>query len=366
MKKIACIAFVSLVFPCTFGFAQSPNALGARKVQDYFQDVESKSYYQQERIRSMKGEMNEYSERLHGLQEKFHRIFYGKSTDRLHQSPFGKKEKISYPSRKYRKPIPMPEVESIVRRPSEYSGQNSQSNQLAFTVDESGPSEDFVEDDLPLAGSSGQTGFDYFQDGKMGEPKKSFGEGRSEGEYKTSSLGGYLIVSPGMFFPYKDQTTHNGPNKTKHRKYKTGFGVSLAGGYRYKGWNFGAGLLYRENEHDAGSYEKNGQSEPFAEGSESMSIAGFVEVGYSHSFNSWFGLYSKLGLGYGVSMIEDFAPLLTAGNDRTRMDPFFFASGSLGVIFTPAEFLACSLGYRYVHEREVPAHAVEIGLAGRF
>ena len=45
----------------------------------------------------MKGEMNEYSERLHGLQEKFHRIFYGKSTDRLHQSPFGKKEKNFIP-----------------------------------------------------------------------------------------------------------------------------------------------------------------------------------------------------------------------------------------------------------------------------
>ena len=112
MKKSLSLVLFFLLWANSTGFAQSSNGLGARKVQDYFQDVESKSYYQQERIRSMKGEMNEYSERLHSLQDKFQQIFYGRSTDELHQSPFGEKEKISYPKRKYREP--MPEVESIV------------------------------------------------------------------------------------------------------------------------------------------------------------------------------------------------------------------------------------------------------------
>ena len=87
----------------------------------------------------MKGEMNEYSERLHSLQEKFHKIFYGRSTDELHQSPFGGREKITYPKRKYRDPIPLKDVESIVRRPTKRAETNPPSNQLAFTVEDSTP-----------------------------------------------------------------------------------------------------------------------------------------------------------------------------------------------------------------------------------
>ena len=97
-----------------------------------------------------------------------------------------------------------------------------------------------------------------------------------------------------------------------------------------------------------------------------MSIAGFLEVGYTHAFTPWFGLYSSLGLGYGVSVVEDYAPLLSSGQDRTRLDPFFYASGGLGAVFTPTDHLALSLGYRYHHEREVPAHALELGLEGKF
>ena len=102
VKNFAWIALIFLSMFWSWGLAQSPNALDSRKVQDYFQDVESKSYYQQEHYPLDEVEMNEYSERLHGLQEKFHKIFYGKSSDRLHESPFGDREKISYPQRTYR------------------------------------------------------------------------------------------------------------------------------------------------------------------------------------------------------------------------------------------------------------------------
>ena len=340
------IAFASL------GFAQSPNALSARKVQDYFQDVESKSYYQQERIRSMKGEMNEYSERLHTLQEKFHKIFYGRSTDELHQSPFGDREKISYPKRKYRDPIPLDDVESIVRRPTNRTETNPPSNQLAFTVEDSTPSVALEEPvEKPVESSLDRSA----------EPENI------QFSSSVSSFGGYLILRPGVAIPYKDQTTHNGPAKTKHREYKTGMAISLAGGYRWKGWKFGGGVLYRENEHDSGSYERNGANpQLFAGGSQSTSIAGFLETGYTHSFNPWFGIYGTVSLGYGVSRIEDFAPALHPGDNRTRLDPFFFASGGLGLSWTPSQYFAGSLGYRYLHEKEVPAHAIELGLEGNF
>ena len=352
MKKFLVPAIAIQIAFASLGLAQSPNALSARKVQDYFQDVESKSYYQQERIRSMKGEMNEYSERLHTLQEKFHKIFYGRSTDELHHSPFGDREKISYPKRKYRDPIPLEDVESIVRRPTNRTETNPPSNQLAFTVEDSIPSVSLEE---PVESS----------------PDRSSGPENIQFFSSASSFGGYLILRPGVAIPFKDFTTHNGPVKTKHREYKTGMSISLAGGYRWKGWKFGGGVLYRENEHDAESYERNDYinpnfKNPFAGGSQSTSIAGFLETGYTHSFNTWFGIYGTVSLGYGVSRIEDFAPALSGVHDRTRMDPFFFASGGLGLSWTPSEHFAASLGYRYLHEKEVPAHAIELGLEGKF
>ncbi len=354
MKNIVLLAFLSLLH--SWVIAQSPNALGSRNVQDYFQDVESKSYYQQERIRSMKGEMNEYSERLHGLQEKFHKIFYGNPTDEIHQTPFGSKEKISYPKRKYREPVPIEEVHSIARRPSSKSSNEKRSNQLAFSVDQSkATSEKEVESQeeplvLPLA-----------------EEKNIVQEVKRESFSNVSRFGGYLILRPGVAIPYKTKNSHYGVSGTKHRKYDPGLALTLSGGYRWNGWKFGGGVLYRKNDHDSKSYEKNGAiTHPFANGSDSTTIAGFFESGYTHSFNQWVGLYGLLGLGYGVSIVEDFAPLFSGGVDRSRLDPFFFASAGFGVTWTPTEFFALSLGYRYLHEREVPAHSLEIGLEGKF
>ena len=78
-----------------------------------------------------------------------------------------------------------------------------------------------------------------------------------------------------------------------------------------------------------------------------------------------FGIYSTLGLGYGLSVVEDFSPSPN-GPDRTRLDPFLYASVGVGATFTPTDFLALSLGYRYFHEEEVPAHGLELGLIGKF
>jgi len=363
VKKSLSLVLFFLLWANSTGFAQSPNGLGARKVQDYFQDVESKSYYQQERIRSMKGEMNEYSERLHSLQDKFQQIFYGRSADELHQSPFGEKEKISYPKRKYREP--MPEVESIVPTKKPASSFQSRSNQLAFRVEQpkSPPAE--AKEPISLPESPNSTFEDdpivYSEEPILDQPVIYESETDSES-------GGYFILRPGVVFPYEKKTTHRTSSAVKHRKYDPGLMVSLSGGYRWNGWTLGGGMLYRQNKYDSESFETvdGVNNESFADGSKSMSIAGFIEGGYTHSFNHLFGIYGNIGLGYGVSVVEDFAPDLSAGADRTRLDPFFLATLGLGAIWTPIDNFALSLGYRYLYEDEVPAHAIEVGIEGRF
>lgn len=358
MKKLLPVILFLQLFANFIGFAQSPSALGTRKVQEYFQDVESKSYYQQERIRSMKGEMNEYSERLHNLQDKFHNIFYGKSTDRSHQTPFGYKEKISYPKRKYREP--RPDVESIVPRTKPTSRFQSTSNQLAFNINGNKPSQLLVEDEVRLAETS-QLPFEDDQnnppDGYI-EPSVS----------KTPKFGGYFILRPGIAIPYSGKKTFNG-NKVKHRAYNNGPMISIAGGYKWGGLKFGVGVLYRENKHNSKSYEinANGVKSHFANGSKSSTLGGFFETGYHHQINEFFQIYGNLGIGYGVSKVEDYAPNYTPpGYNRTRLNPFFLVTAGTGFTWTPVEFFALSLGYRYLHEEEVPAHAIELGVEGKF
>ena len=48
------------------------------------------------------------------------------------------------------------------------------------------------------------------------------------------------------------------------------------------------------------------------------------------------------------------------------IDPTFYGSLGFGVGFAASEYFALQLGYRYLYEDEVPAHAFEIGLAGNF
>ena len=363
MKKSLLLVLLFLHWAYSTGFAQSSNGLGARKVQDYFQDVESKSYYQQERIRSMKGEMNEYSERLHSLQDKFQQIFYGRSADELHQSPFGEKEKISYPKRKYREP--MPEVESIVPSTKRASSFQSRSNQLAFRVDE--PKATPPEEEQGLRGSESPS--NTVEEGRKDDLNENkWDEPASHESVGGSNFGGYLIIRPSVIFPYKKQTSHQNPSKSKHRVYEEGMAITLSAGYKWKSWKLGGGILYRQNKYDSESFETvdGVNKKSFADGSKSKSIAGFIEGGYTHSFNHFFGIYGNIGLGYGVSVVEDFAPALSAGADRARLDPFFLATLGLGATWTPIDNFALSLGYRYLYEDEVPAHAIEVGIEGRF
>ena len=59
-----------------------------KPVSDYFEKVDDRSFYQQQRIHGLKSELNNYSSRLHTLQQRFDQIFYGLSSKGDHSTPF--------------------------------------------------------------------------------------------------------------------------------------------------------------------------------------------------------------------------------------------------------------------------------------
>ncbi len=55
----------------------TPSYAGEKPVVSYYEDLDDKTFYHQRRIYGMKGELNNYSEKLHNLQARFDQIFYG-------------------------------------------------------------------------------------------------------------------------------------------------------------------------------------------------------------------------------------------------------------------------------------------------
>jgi opacity protein-like surface antigen len=345
VKEVYKYFLIVFLLTSTLGTAQANDVLGTRKVQDYFKDVESKSYYQQERIRSTKREMNEYSKRLHSLQERFNHIFYGKSKKNSHENPFEKEPRVPYPKRQYTERRNKVSTESRPGNPVNFL---DESNQLAFTVEQGNAK--------PPRASSGIVS-------KSTDLKtlKST-SARSISAIKTH-LKGYFILRPGFTIPHRSKTKNypDYPGKSKHREYENGFSLLVSGGFKFSnGFKIGGGAFHRKTKHDSG---KSFQEWPnlkvyYPNGSESISWGGFVEFGYEHALNDFFNLYSDFGVGYGVSITDK-----TLGSD---IDDFVFLTGALGVSWTPVDFFALSMGYRYLHEEEVPAHAIELGIEGKF
>ena len=332
-------------------FGQGYRPAEERGAYDYFDRLGDKSYYQQQKIDFMKDEMNDYSRRLHSLQEKFNQKFFGSQTGSEFNSPFSNNPSNTERSRKSTR---YSKVDSTDQEKQKEVSGNSQ--KLAFEVNQ--PS----------------------QNQGIGKTKElQFTEASSEsmvaspplGFARHNNLGGYLILRPGVVLPYHDKTDHFAGGKTKHREYKPGPAVSISGGYRWKNLLFGAGVLYRRNKHDShDSYEEvSGVRHAFVSGSKSQTVAGFVEFGYDHSFTERVKFLGTLNLGYGVSIVEDYAASanpLAAHYDRKRLDPTFFGSLGLAVGLQANDHFTFLLGYRYLYEDEVPAHGLEIGLNGNF
>ena len=316
-----------------------------RNAYDYFDRVGDKSYYQQQKIDFMKDEMNDYSRRLHSLQEKFNQKFFGSESGDGFKSPFSKQSSESPSQKSFQEP----EKEEPKQTSPRYL-KNSQ--KLAFEVN-LGEATPVVVDEQP------------------NQVREANQDASPPVSRQTQGVGGYLVLRPGITLPYDDKTSHFPGGKSKHREYKPGPMVSLSGGYKWGGLMLGAGALYKENKYDLGdSYEEVGGTRySFNSGSKSKTVAGFVEVGYEHWLDQRVKFISNLNVGYGVSLVEDYSSASTFGGvsyNRERIDPTFYGSLGFGVGFAASEYFALQLGYRYLYEDEVPAHAFEIGLAGNF
>ena len=353
-RSLTVCAFVILSLPF-FGGAylcgQGYRPAEERSAYDYFDRLGDKSYHQQQKIDFMKDEMNDYSRRLHSLQEKFNQKFFGSQTENEFNSPFSKNPSNVEQTPKSNR---FSKVDSTNEEQQNKFLGNSQ--KLAFEVNQSSQNQPFSEtDDSPFAETS----------------RESPSASPPQATARRNNFAGYLILRPGVVIPYHDKTDHFAGGKTKHREYKPGPAVSISGGYRWKNLLFGAGVLYRRNKHDTQhSYEEvSGVRHAFVSGSKSQTVAGFFEFGYNHSFNDRVKFLGTLNLGYGVSIVEDYAASpnpLAAPYDRKRLDPTFFGSLGLAVGLQANEHITFLLGYRYLYEDEVPAHALEIGINGFF
>ena len=340
--KITFLIFASLPFLC---FGQSErregySAISSRKpVTDYFDSVGDKSFYQRQRIHGMKKEINNYSERLHTLQSRFDEIFYGLSRSNDFSKPFNTDMPPMRPSDQslfddnYSSTPTTPRYDRSSSDLFEPPPQNSR-NQLAFQVD--GP-------------------IKYSEDGKT----KALFNPKAHGR---SGLGKYFLLTPGYAIPYKiHRPSSPFPEHDRYKRYDPGVSVILSGGLEISDFRIGLGGMFKRNMHHESSYERHPSLLPplhrdyFRKTAETY--AGFLDLSYSTNFVGNLGGYFGAGIAYYLPVLED---------PRKRVDHGIFATGNLGLSYNFNEMVALRLGYRYLHEDEVPAHVAELGLDFEF
>jgi opacity protein-like surface antigen len=337
------LAFVWMTSPLMMWGQYSSDSRGSflaeeKPVSDYFEKVDDRSFYQQQRIHGLKSELNNYSSRLHTLQQRFDQIFYGLSSQGKHSTPFelsNSPTRPAYQQRTYESnystPSPNPRRVAPQSVPQELQlpqeSVRSQTNQLAFSVEAPGK---------------------YSKEGRVAslfDPEQASRE----------SLGGYLVISPGFSIPYK---THEGDplvNKFRHREYDPGVSVNIAGGLEKNPFRVGIGVSYKRHSLDDSAYETNKFISKIKDtiSGNSQTVAGYLDLGLRTPIASSLDAYMGLGLGYYLSLIED---------PRKRKDHGFFATGSFGLAWNVTDLIALRFGYRYLHEDEVPSHVAELGL----
>jgi len=307
----------------------TPSYAGEKPVVSYYEDLDDKTFYHQRRIYGMKGELNNYSEKLHNLQARFDQIFYGLTAKNSFTTPFDVSNQPARPSRP--------------RRPAfESNATNNASSANAYAQPRLQANKAFSSPQTVI--TSNTLAFNVDSPGRSSSndrPTSVFSPGSSSG----GSMGTYLIVTPGVSFPHK---IHK--KAQSYRKYDPGFAVSLAGGFKKEGFRFGLGTSYGRNSFHESSHEKPSMV-PLAQESETFTV--YLDLGYEFDLIGSLEGYLGTGLGYYLSRIED--PL-------SRNDRGFYATGSIGLAYNFSEAFALRLGYRYHHEEEVPAHLAELGL----
>ena len=291
-----------------------------KAVVDYYENIDDKSFYQQKRIYGMKGELNNYSEKLHNLQDRFDKIFYGLSSKGNFQTPFDTSNQPARPVFEPRTeslptyPAAQPQTSPVVDIPRE---PKPAENQLAFNVDSPGI---FTKEDQVIS---------------------TFNPNNIRG------MGYYLVLSPGVAFAHKTHDTAK-----YHKESGPGLSTTLAGGFEINNFKIGLGGSYKRHSFRDSSYLKS--SSKFLPG-DSETFAGYLDLGYNLSISNSWEAYFGIGVGYYLSLVDDKDDL------STRKEHDVFLTGSTGISWRMSELFALSLGYRYFHENEVPAHIAELG-----
>ena len=206
---------------------QQEQGLSSRKSTiDFFDDVDEKSFYQQKRIYGMKNELNNYSEKLHNLKERFDRIFYGLSSEGRFSTPF---DTSSQPQRPVQEPI---EPASLSFPPVSTSSGN---------IKENNPSIDelTIDDEVNVTPPQNQLAFNVESPGEF--TQNDMIVSTFDPEYSPAG-GYYLILSPGIALPYEK---HN--SSKSYRKYDPGFSGSLSSGLQAGAFRIGLGGIYKRH-----------------------------------------------------------------------------------------------------------------------
>ena len=294
--------------------------LASPEVHDYFGSPHEKTYHRQKVITTMKREVNSYSERLHDLQNRFYKIFYGQEDAASFNAPFkNPKDPQFVPLRQSEsKGTYLPPKDSV---PVDMAPEQK----LAFEVDVS-----------------------------KGAPPESRGvdQDRFLGSGK-----GYWVIRSGLTIPYQTNRGSFG-GAEKYRKYKPGILLQAVGGVTYENFRFGLGLHYRRNSFHSSSYEGS-PSDVLDSEKGASTLGSFLDFGYKYPLINSFDLMISLGLGYGVTIVQD------SVSGDSRYDPTFLLSPGVGGEWNFSDRFSLDFGYRFLREDEAPVHVFEVGLAGQ-
>ena len=291
-----------------------------KPIVEYYDTIDDKSFYQLKRIHGMKGELNSYAQKLHTLQDRFDKIFYGLSSKGNFKTPF---DTSVQPSR--------PVINSATKTPSPFPVRRTTEN----PVDEF-PQEDFSPEN--------QLAFNVSSPGTFTQDEKVIS---TFNPHSKKGVGYYFIISPGMAFASK---IHK--NADSYKRFDDGFSATVAGGFKVNNFNIGLGGIYKKHSfHDDSKLRTPLQ--PLTGDSETYS--GFLDLGYNLNVSHSIDLYAGIGVGYYLTLIDDNKDL------STRKEHDVFLTASTGISWKMSELFSLSLGYRYFHENEVPAHIAELG-----
>ena len=332
MQLIFKLLLACLIFTETFGqsnFSSGYDTVKEKPVSDYYSSMNDKSDFQKYKIRNLKGEMNNYSGRLHDLQRRFDEIFYGLSTKGNHRKPFDLSEKPA---------------DQNSRRTYWYDSnlttydqrlQEARTRPQRLTLP---PRIEKKESVPPVVVPVSEEGSSEIPNAEMDTSEQLYG--------------GYLIIHPGVSFPFKVQNENPSVGETK-REYVPGPSLALSTGFDYETFNFGLGFQYKRNSLSQASakYHLGGGSETIS--GKSQTLAAYFDVGFKTEITQDLDAYFGLGLGYYRTTFQSF---------NNESDKGLYGTGALGLEWSLAEAMKFRLGYRYAHEDEVPSHICEAGL----